>query len=334
MLDATGSMGSYIAQARARIRAIAKELATGTPTPDVRFALVAYRDHGEAFVTKITPFTADIEVMGKALDGTSAEGGGDTPESVLEGLDDAVRKLAWTPPADLGVVRLVYLVGDAPPKIYPDTPSEASIASEARARRIAIHGVVCGSGDSAVEPAFEAVARHTEGRIFRLDDGGRHRGGIDDGRGAASLASALTGATKAYSSSIGVSFDAGAPAVATTPLAVADGAVKTSGLRGGHARWVRNADTLADLWAAHVSLTPAAMRPPMPSVDFTKSHLLVLGGGGGNADERLALDGVVATSTGRAARVHAAKDGAGAGALERGVTFVLVPVATTEGGAQ
>lgn len=42
VMDATGSMGPYIEQARARIGQIAQSLAEGEPKPAVRFALVAF----------------------------------------------------------------------------------------------------------------------------------------------------------------------------------------------------------------------------------------------------------------------------------------------------
>jgi hypothetical protein len=313
-LDATGSMGPYIAQARAKIRAIADELSAGNPRPDVRFALVAYRDKGDDFVTRVTPFTRDVESMHQSLEATSAGGGGDTPESVLEGLRDTVTRLAWTPPEDTSVVRLVYLIGDAPPHNYPDSPTEAWITAEARRRRITIHGIVCGS-DVAVDPIFETFARHTEGRLFHLADTG-----VTDrqvaGRSSPSLAAALTSTTKAYSSSVGVSFTGGSTAsIPTEPLDAPP--IVPSGLVGAHVRWVHDAATWRDVWAAHTSLMPAGARPAPPSVDFDKSSVLVLGG----ADAGLELEAVYPEGDRRAARVRPAPTA--------GVRFVLVPSAAS-----
>jgi hypothetical protein len=315
-LDATGSMGPYIAQARERIRAIAADLAAGDPKPDVRFGLVAYRDKGDEYVTKVHPFTRDIDAMRRALDATEAGGGGDTPESVLEGVRDAVTALAWSPPEDTSVVRLVYVVGDAPPHEYPDSPKEAWITAEARRRRIAIHGIVCGSAGATVEPAFDAFARHTEGRVLHLDEDARRAGGAGGGGTGApsSLAAALTDTTKAYSGSIGVRFDgAAATPVSTEPLAVP--AIATSGLVGAHARWVRDAATWSDVWAIHTSLVAAAARPPAPSVDFARYEVLVLGGD----DASLDLEAVLVDHGKRAARVRPSES--------HGVRFVLVPSA-------
>ena len=93
VLDATGSMGSYIAEARSRIKDIAEALSHGTPAPALRFALVSFRDKGDAYVTRLDKFTAKIDEIKQALDRTEAAGGGDTPESVLEGLAVAIRQL-------------------------------------------------------------------------------------------------------------------------------------------------------------------------------------------------------------------------------------------------
>jgi hypothetical protein len=50
-LDTTGSMGDLIAGAKQKIWAIADELASAKPTPELRIGLVAYRDRGDRYVT-------------------------------------------------------------------------------------------------------------------------------------------------------------------------------------------------------------------------------------------------------------------------------------------
>jgi hypothetical protein len=290
-LDATGSMGPYINEARERIRAIAAELASGTPKPDVRFGLVTFRDRGDAYVTRVHPFSRDIEQMYKALEATQADGGGDHPEAVYEGVQDALTKLTWSPVTDEQVIRLVYVVGDAPPQSYAGGPTDKSLTAAARKKHIVIHGIMC-SGELA---EFDALARHTEGRSYELRSSSRVMvaGSRDSG-----LAGALTAATKDYSTSIGVSFSGkGSAPVPTAPLATPD--VVTTGLIGAHARWVNDATAWSDLWSVHTSLTATAARPPVPAVDFTKHTVLVLGGSAGGLD----LEGVVSERGRRAVRV-------------------------------
>jgi hypothetical protein len=274
-LDTTGSMGSYIQEARERIRAIAQGLAEGEPRPLVRFGLVEFRDRSDAYLTRVHPFTAELSEMQSYLDGSGADGGGDTPEAVLEGVDAAIRQLSWTPvSAEEQVIRLLYLVGDAPAQHYASSPSEASIEQAARARGIVLHVIACSSeADGADQLGFARLARHTEGRPFVLGE----RGASIASSSTAGLGATVAATTRAYSSAAGVRFDGrrGA-AVPASPLASVS--VSASGLRGAEARWVHDSATFADLWTIHISTLPRAARPALPKVDFSKLDVLVLGG--------------------------------------------------------
>lgn len=312
VLDATGSMGSYIDEARRRIKDIADGLASGTPTPALRFALVSFRDKGDAYITRLDKFTAKIDEIKGALDRTTAGGGGDTPESVLEGLAVAIRQLDWSA-TDGHVIKLIYLVGDAPAHHYDDSPSEKGLAAEARKKGIVIHTIVCGRGMGPEGLAtWDQLARLTEGRTLTLADGSRAavaRTGAASGAPATTLAAGIGSTTKAYSASVGVDYGS-SPAVATTPLAVADPG--RSGLVGAQVRWIDDPLAWSDLWAAHVSVLPDAARTPPPAVDFTRSHVLVVGG----ADAGLEVESVHATSSGNAATLKPAA---------AGVRFVVIP---------
>src|SRR5262245_4872243 len=60
-LDTTGSMSGLIDAAKQKIWAISNQIASGNPTPRVKIGLVAYRDRGDAYVTKITDLTDDLD---------------------------------------------------------------------------------------------------------------------------------------------------------------------------------------------------------------------------------------------------------------------------------
>ena len=95
-MDCTGSMGSYIENARNSIRTIVEEIVASEKS-DVRLALVEYRDHPpqeRTFVTRTHDFTPSIKEMKNWLDACSANGGGDAPEAVADGLHDTL-KLSW-----------------------------------------------------------------------------------------------------------------------------------------------------------------------------------------------------------------------------------------------
>jgi len=301
-MDATGSMGPYIAQARARIGQIAQSLAEGEPKPDVRFALVAFRDKGDEFVTRVKPFTPKLEEMKAYLDATEAGGGGDTPEAVLEGLKAALVELAWTPRSNKGdenVVRLIYLVGDAPAQHYDDSPDESWLSREARRRGIVLHAIACGT-DTTLETTFDGLARHTEGRFFRLDDAASRvaRAGLPGQ--SSGLSGTLTDTTRAYSSSIGVDYaNASGERLTVEPLTGVEPLADRAGLLGAHVRWARTGAVWSALWKAHVSALPASDQPPVPAIDFSKQQVLVLGG----SDVGLELVGVERQGAQRIARV-------------------------------
>jgi Mg-chelatase subunit ChlD len=143
VLDTTGSMSGLIDGAKRKIWSIANQLASGQPRPVVRIALVAYRDRGDTYVTRIHELTDDIDAVYADLQQLAAEGGGDTPESVNQALHEAVTRLAWS--TDPNVYRSIFLVGDAPPHLdYQDDVAFATSVARARDKGIAINTVQCG----------------------------------------------------------------------------------------------------------------------------------------------------------------------------------------------
>src|SRR5437016_13311503 len=89
-LDTTGSMGGLIDGAKQKIWAICNQIAGGKPTPDLKVGLVAYKDRGDTYVTKVFDLSADLDTIHAELKKFTADGGGDEPESVNQALDDAV----------------------------------------------------------------------------------------------------------------------------------------------------------------------------------------------------------------------------------------------------
>ena len=121
VLDTTGSMGGLIDGAKRRIWSVARRIAEGRPRPDLRIALVAYRDKGDLYVTQVHDFTSDMDTVYARLMSFEAAGGGDTPEHVSAALDDAVHHVSWSQAPGL---KVVFLVGDAPPHMdYKDVPT-------------------------------------------------------------------------------------------------------------------------------------------------------------------------------------------------------------------
>src|SRR5436309_13228620 len=95
-LDTTGSMGGLIEAAKQKIWSISNQIASGKPTPDLKVGLVAYRDKGDAYVTKVFDLSDDLDAVHGQLKTFQAQGGGDTPEHVNQALFDAVHKVKWS----------------------------------------------------------------------------------------------------------------------------------------------------------------------------------------------------------------------------------------------
>ena len=112
-LDTTGSMSGLIEGAKRKIWSLASFVAQGQPTPELRVGLIGYRDVGDAYVTRLHDLDDDLDRVYQQLQRFQAGGGGDTPEHVARALHEAVHKMTWA--QDSNVVKIVYLVGDAPP---------------------------------------------------------------------------------------------------------------------------------------------------------------------------------------------------------------------------
>jgi len=110
--DCTGSMGSYLSQAQANIKEIAKQI-IASEHASVRMALVAYRDNPpqeSTFATEVHGFTASHDEMASALMKYTAKGGGDGPECVADALYE-VSRLAYRPNS----AKVCVFIADAPP---------------------------------------------------------------------------------------------------------------------------------------------------------------------------------------------------------------------------
>ena len=178
-MDCTGSMGKYIRAAKSNIEAIAAKL-VNSEGYDLRFALVAYRDHppqDQTYVTKTFAFTNCVEQMKRDLETLSAQGGGDGPEAVAAGLQ-ATLESAWRPNA----TKVCVLIADAPPHGLgepgdgfpdgaPDGVDPFAVLTAMSMRGISIYSVGCEPALSNYEYAkdfFVAAAQRTNGQAVSL----------------------------------------------------------------------------------------------------------------------------------------------------------------------
>jgi hypothetical protein len=170
-LDTTGSMSGLIEGAKRKIWSLASFIAQGQPTPDLRVGLIAYRDIGDAYVTKVFDLDSDLDRVYRRLRAFHAEGGGDGPEHVARALDESVHKMSWS--GEPSVVKVIYLVGDAPPHTdYDDGYDYQRAARAAGKKGIQLHTILCGA-DRAAESAWRQIASLGGGQYMAIhQDGG------------------------------------------------------------------------------------------------------------------------------------------------------------------
>ena len=171
VLDTTGSMGGLIEGAKQRIWGIINEVMQKPTKPRVRVGLVAYRDNGDEYVTKLLAITEDLDKAYTTLMNYQANGGGDTPENVRKALAEGVRGAGWSK-SRRGLAQIVFLVGDAPPQNYEQEPDVLTTTAEAVAKNMIVNTIQCGSIGGTRE-IWQSIALRGEGKYFAIaQDGG------------------------------------------------------------------------------------------------------------------------------------------------------------------
>lgn len=273
-LDTTGSMSGLIDGAKRKIWSIAQFIAQGQPKPDVRIGLVAYRDIGDAYVTRFYDLSDDLDTVFEHLSSFEAAGGGDTPEHVSKALYDAVYRTSWT--TDQTALKQVYLVGDAPPHTdYNDGYDYKKIAKHAHELGIHINTIRCGS-DPETAMVWNQISNSAAGEFASIDQSGGVRVAATPYDGELQkLNAALVGTGIGYGAGRGEFARKAATAAAMPAPAAADRAgfygAKGGAVGGG-------GDLVDDVFNGKVkpSAVPAKELPPeMAAMDESKREAFV-----------------------------------------------------------
>lgn len=169
LIDATGSMADEIQQLKENMIAIAEQIAAMPSQPDVRFGMTVYRDRGDLFVSRTFDFTPDVDRFVDELASIAADGGGDYPESLNEGLHDALRLPEWR---GEDTISLVFLIADAPPHL--DYANDFDYAEEilfANQEGIKVYPLASSGLDDQGEYIFRQIAQVTGARFLFLTYG-------------------------------------------------------------------------------------------------------------------------------------------------------------------
>lgn len=166
LIDSTGSMRDEIDELKANMLSISSQIDQLPAAPDVRYGLVTYRDRNDVYVTQIHDFTSSVTEFQATLAQLQARDGGDNSESVNQGLHEAIHDVEWR---DADTVKIILLVGDAPPHLdYAndfDYAEEIRIAAE---RGIKIHTIASSGLNDSGEFIFRQIAQFTGGNFIFL----------------------------------------------------------------------------------------------------------------------------------------------------------------------
>jgi len=112
--DATASMGPYIQGAKRTVKKIMQETLDNFKGVEVKFGFIAYRDHCDKNLLDVKDLCGADEML-KFVDGVQAQGGGDIPEAVHDGLWASIANMTWRENDEKNRVRMIFHITDAPP---------------------------------------------------------------------------------------------------------------------------------------------------------------------------------------------------------------------------
>jgi hypothetical protein len=165
-LDATGSMAGLISAAKEKIWSIAGSLAQADPSPQVEIGLIFYRDIGDEFVTRLVPLSGDMDEVYQHLMTIDANGGGDTPESVNQALNEAITKFKWDSSAH--TYKTVFLVGDCPPHMdYRNDVKYPVSCALAKHKDIILNTILMGN-DGDAKLVWKTIANCNQGSYTQV----------------------------------------------------------------------------------------------------------------------------------------------------------------------
>ncbi len=168
VFDTTGSMGDELKYLSSEIKNIAASIKAKYPEVQQRYSLILYRDAGDEYVTRVFDFNTSVDDFHKVMSQQKAEGGGDYPEAMHLGLEDAV-KLRWR---DADAARVMFLIADAPPHAQ-HAPRTMNAIGALRKRGVAVYPIACSGYDDACELAMRGSAMLTGAQfLFLTDDSG------------------------------------------------------------------------------------------------------------------------------------------------------------------
>ena len=171
VVDATGSMGDEINYLKSELLDVLKKVESNLKNTNVRYGSVFYRDLGDEYVTKKFDFSNDAENLIQFIKNQQADGGGDTPEAVVEALETSIDELAWSKENS---TKLMFLLLDAPPHLSNENIGKLNQKIKSASKKgITIIPIAASDTDKQTEYLMRAFALLTNGTYtFLTNDSG------------------------------------------------------------------------------------------------------------------------------------------------------------------
>ncbi len=251
-IDTTGSMQGELDVVKTKMKELVAKLSSTKPVPDIRVGLVAFRDRGDDYVTKVFQFTEDIDKIVKDISDLQAGGGGDAPEAVNQALHTAVTDLKWD--ESKKATKVLFLIGDAGPNQYSGDFNWKTECSNAIGRGIQINTIGCnglehfptGQGTD----VFQEIAKRTDGRFETL----AYRQEVVSAEGRKETLISSGGAVYRVKSADKDGWKAGAASLMAKGAAEKTSAVTSTAIRG---RLTREARVASPMMMSVMSASPA-----------------------------------------------------------------------------
>jgi hypothetical protein len=112
VVDATGSMIDEIEFLKSELLDVIGRVEALNSQLSLRVGSVFYRDEGDEYVIRVTPFSTNLNETLGFINDQHADGGGDYEEAVHTALSAAITLLSWSKNAR---ARMLFLLLDAPP---------------------------------------------------------------------------------------------------------------------------------------------------------------------------------------------------------------------------
>lgn len=176
VVDTTGSMADEIRELQESLDTVVNDFRGPGEELDVQFGLVAFRDQGDEYVTRLYPFTSDVEKFREILENLQAKGGGDIPERGDQALFESMTKLNWRA-ARPDRARVVILCGDAAAQAAPANIKHGDwtypttidwLLKTATSNDMQIHSVACSGMDAGGLNWFRGLAEGSGGTFEDL----------------------------------------------------------------------------------------------------------------------------------------------------------------------